>query len=518
MSIAAQHSAHALPRFSLTSGTRCSACHFNPHGGGIRNELGWSTMNEVGAFRWPWSKEKPVDGDAGDDDLFNVPPDGATPPDDATTVDETPVDTASTTPDEELPTDDAPTEDDVTEGDVSDAFESGDPLPAHDATEVAEVTTESDATSGATTGTTTDATSATNAGDAPSTGASSAADDGTTSGTTPQTAAPDADESEFATNTFFDGLITPGVDIRLQLAKIGRPPNDTRMLLPMQTQVNLAITPNDWITVYGGVNASTLKYFFPGQSGWEATVQVQPAITLPILRVGYMQPSIGIRHDDHTMFVRREAAGTPKSLIPPGYAELGAEVTYEGLHWLTLNAGVFSSKNLADIETSLGVMTSIADFSKPSVLGRVQFWPQDLDLGINGEIGASYFANGELRLINVFAGFGVQNKGSFLVEGLFADYPDERRVRNLSVIGSYELFSWLSLDWRYEWGQFEDLIAGSTPQVLLAHAHQAVFGAEIFIMPGVELRPEYRLFQNEPFGQSDGYLQGQYTVQLHLFY
>src|SRR5437763_12695928 len=41
---------HALPRFSLLTGTRCSACHFNPQGSGIRTELGWSYMNQTGAI------------------------------------------------------------------------------------------------------------------------------------------------------------------------------------------------------------------------------------------------------------------------------------------------------------------------------------------------------------------------------------------------------------------------------------------------------------------------------------
>src|SRR5687768_14808585 len=50
---AARNRADAIPRFSLISGTRCSACHFNPQGGGLRTELGWESMNEVGAWRWP---------------------------------------------------------------------------------------------------------------------------------------------------------------------------------------------------------------------------------------------------------------------------------------------------------------------------------------------------------------------------------------------------------------------------------------------------------------------------------
>lgn len=460
-------------------------------------------MNDVGAFRWPWMKPRPSD-DAGEDDLFNTPPSSDAPPVDDTIPVEEPTDTTS---------------------DEVDAFESAEPLPAH------ETTDETDAEAPADESTETPAVPDDSASPippgtevTPDAGQPDAGqpDDGQPDDGQPVDGQPDgassSDETEIATNSFFDGLITPGVDIRLQLVKVGRPPADTtRRLIPMQTQVNLAVAPVDWITVYGGFNASlAAHYSFAGQSSWEATVQLHPGVTLPVLRVGYMQPSIGIRHDDHTIFTRRDvASASGKPLIPPGYAELGAEISYEGLSWLTVNAGVFGSKNLADVDLSLGPIESLADFSQPSVLGRVMLWPQDLDLGINGELGASYFANGNFQMINVFAGLGMQGKGSFLVEGMLTDYPDGRHVRNVSVMGSYELLNWLSLDWRYEWGQTEDITDNTNE---LSHAHQAVFGAEVFVAPNVELRPEYRFFQKEPFQQIGGYLQGQYTIQLHVFY
>lgn len=445
--------AQALPRFSLISGTRCSACHFTPHGGGLRTELGWDAMNK-GAWRWPWERADPGEDASGDgEDLFDMPV-------------ESPV---------EMPEGSGAPGDDAG---AAGGFEAQEPLPAHE-------------TASATDETTSD-----------------------------QVEAPAAH-----TNSLFDGLITPGADMRLQVAKIGRPPGDKRMLLPMQAQLNLAVTPLDWLAVHGGYNYAATQRSFPGQSSWEATLQVHPGVTLPVLRLGYMQPSIGIRHDDHTMFTRREVAGaSAHPLIPAGYAELGAELTYEGISWLTLNAGVFGSKNIADIDpVTFGDVSSIADFSKPSMLGRIMLWPQDLDLGFNGELGASYFANGDFRMINIFGGFGMSDRASILVEGLMADYPSglgdgtKSRIRNVSIMGSYQLMTWLSLDWRYEWGQTEVPAVDET-QRTLAHAHQAVFGLEFFPLPYVEIRPEYRFFQTEPFAQFGGYLQGQYTLQLHLFY
>jgi hypothetical protein len=448
--------AGATPRLALLSGTRCSACHFTPHGGGIRTELGWGAMNEVGAWRWPWQPKKALGtGDDAGEDLFGAP--STTPPSDGEAAPDT-----TGAPENDVPGGGAP--DEATSDTAGQSSSDATAAPAE--TELAAT----------------------------------------------------GEEETAPTNALLDGLITPGVDMRFQVAKIGRPPNDVRMFLPMQTQVNLALAPAPWIALYGGYNYAVVEHSYAGQSSWEATAQFQPGVTLPILRVGYMQPSIGIRHDDHTTFTRREVAGrATHPLVPPGYAELGAEVTYEGIHWLTLNAGIFGSKNLADVEPSIGEVTSYTDFSKPSVLGRVMLWPQDLDLGFNGELGASYFANGDFRMVNIFGGLGVADRSTILVEGLIADFPDAHRVRNVSIMGSYQLFAWLSLDWRYEWAQTEDTSANNG-RGELAHAHQAVFGFEFFPLPYIEIRPEYRFYETEPFAEFGGYLQGQYAVQLHLFY
>ena len=473
-------SAHALPRFSLISGTRCSACHYSPNGGGLRTELGWDALNK-GAWRWPW--EKPEPGEGGGDDLFGAPGEsgdetGAMPGESGELSEDPGAMTAGD------------------DGGAAAAFETAEPLPAHETTATDE-TGEPAETAAAT-----DETPGDMPGDEPA--------------------------AAVHTNSLFDGLITPGADLRLQVTKIGRPPNDKRMLLPMQAQLNVAVTPLEWLVLYGGYNYAVTQRSYPGQSEWEATLQLHPGVTLPILRLGFMQPSIGIRHDDHTTFTRREVAGqSPHPLVPPGYADLGAELTYEGLNWLTINAGVFGSHMLSEVETSIGEIESVADFSKPSVLGRVMLWPQELDLGFNGELGASYFGNGDFRMINAFGGFGMADKGSIFVEALIAEYPSgvldssgamvARNVRNVSILGSYQLFTWLSLDWRYEFGQTE--VATDNPaERTLAHAHQAVFGLEFFPLPYVEIRPEYRFFQNESFNKLDGYQQGQYTLQLHLFY
>lgn len=352
----------ALPRFSLLTGTRCSACHFNPQGSGLRTDLGWSTMNRVGLF---------------DPDSIGL-------------------------------------------GFLS---------PGE-------------------------------------------------------------------TNSFWDGLMTLGFDVRMQVAKLGRPPNDRRRFIPMQVAPSIALAPFEGLTIYGTYNAGPTRY--PGQTSFDAAVQYQPDVTLPTLKVGYIQPSIGLRHDDHTNFIRRDAA-LGRVIIPPNYNELGGELDYEGLNWATINVGAFSGHNLALADISV-------DATSPSLTGRIVLLPQLLDEGINGMAGGSILLNGDFRMINAFAGFGLADKASIYGEGMYRTNGDGQITRNLMIQGSYELAQWLSVNWRYEWALSENVFTGPF------YADAFVIGTEFFLLPGLEIRPEYRYFK------SDSYMLAQYTLQLHAFY
>lgn len=378
--------AHALPRFSLLSGTRCSACHVNPQGGGLRTELGFQMMSETGLWKWSTPTEE--------EELL-----GAVP-----------------------------------------------------------------------------------------------------------------------TNTFLDGMIMPGGDLRVQ--QVRRSTDGTRLLIPMQISPSVAIMPSKELTVYGNYNiagavhrARTGNTTYPGQSDWEAAIQYQPSIGLPGIRVGMIQPSVGIRHDDHTVFSRHEAAYNGVNLLPPYYNDIGAEITYEGLYWLTVNAGIFNAYNLSKADRTLGEVSTSFDFAKPTMSARVMLWPQLLDENFNGELGASILTNGELRMINAFGGFGIGDKTTLFVEGVYATNAADRIVRNFSVMGSYNFKPWLSGHWRYEWAQTEFYRGDG-----LHHANAFIIGAEFFPFPMVELRPEYRFFERHPFNEGNSTYEGQYTVQLHLFY
>lgn len=353
-----------IPRFTLLSGTRCSACHFNPQGSGIRQELGWMTMNETGAISL---EEAGLGGLAAE------------------------------------------------------------------------------------------------------------------------------------SNSWFDGLLTAGFDARGQLAKLGPPPNASREFFPMQLAAHAAIVPTEGLSAYGSYNFAPEKYRFVGQSTWTAAVQYQPGIQAPSIRAGYIQPSVGIRHDDHTLFIRKDAArfGTP--VLPPDYNEYGAELTFEGLRWLTFNTGLFGADGLASVERTV-------DSGSLSYSARIALWPQWFDDGINGMAGGSVLVNGDYTLYNLFAGFGLADKATFYGEGMFSTNVNDTRIRNFTAQATWQLKTWLALAMRYEWGQTE------IPPSDLYHASAFVIGAEFFPIPFLELRPEYRYFENDVFRQ------GQYTLQVHLFY
>ena len=111
-----------------------------------------------------------------------------------------------------------------------------------------------------------------------------------------------------------------------------------------------------WLGVDAAYNIGPIRY--KGQSSWSGSLRFQPGLELPLLRIGMLQPTIGIRNDDHTTLNRQIPADwltdevlTPYSqmtLIAPNFAAPGIEIGYEGLHWFSVHAGVFSNSSLND--------------------------------------------------------------------------------------------------------------------------------------------------------------------------
>jgi hypothetical protein len=377
----------AVPLFSLMTGTRCSVCHFNPHGGGLRTELGWEMMNYTGLFQWG-----------------------------------------------------------------------------------------------------------------------------------PQ-------DSNAVSNGLLNNMVYPGGDARFQLVRVSQ--TNQELLIPMQLSTSLGFVPNHQVALYTDINWAsvyvrsqesklmdlfgTTSGLYPGETDYDLTLQYQPDITLPSIRVGMIEPSISILQDDHTSFTSMDAYNNI-TLIPPYYNEVGGELTYEGLKWLTVNAGVFNAKNLAQIDPTIGTVSSSFDFSHPTVSGRVVLWPQLLDEGINGEFGGSVLVNGSFKMLNGFGGIGLADKATFFLEGLYAKDAANKIIRNFSIIGNLKLTDWLIWEWRYDWGMTE-----VDPSVSLGYATGFLAGFEFFPLPYIEIRPEYRVTDINPF-YGTGTHTGQWTAQVHFFY
>ena len=327
------------------------------------------------------------------------------------------------------------------------------------------------------------------------------------------------------TNTLLNGLVPIGGDARFQLVRVSR--TNQELLIPMQLATSFGFVPSHQLAIYTNINLASLyvRYttsptdlfgttsgLYPGETDYDAAIQFSPSIELPSIRVGMIEPSISIRQDDHTLFTHQEAAIQGIALIPPYYNEMGAELTYEGLRWLTVNAGVFSAYNLSLVDPTIGTIKSNFDFNHPSISGRIVLWPQLIDQGLNGEAGGSILVNGSFRMLNGFAGIGLADKATFFLEGLYCKDAANRIVRNFSVIGTYQLAAWLATEWRYDWGQTEVY-----PGQALSFANAFLVGLEFYPMPYIEIRPEYRMMQTNPLAGTGKYT-GQWTGQIHFFY
>ncbi|MFN3198791.1 MAG: outer membrane protein [Bradymonadia bacterium] len=408
--------AHALPRMSLTAGSPCATCHVSPSGGGMRNELGFTSMNKVATLNF---------GDMGLDAAHHQ-----------------------------------------------------------------------------------------------------------------------------ETNQLFE-LISVGADVRYQGVRLGVPTPDGQggtatpefEMFWMQMQPYVALHPTDWLTLsasysfdeglWADDDDTACQDTWPGMSCYTAEVVAAPSPDLPTVRAGMIVPSIGIRHDDHTILSRSHGQRQP--LVPTNYAELGGELSYQPISWLRADVGVYDATNLDDL---LNGSSTTADIGDMAYLGRLQWLPQkrftfggeeegdgfddfdDFDaepktptsFTLNGWLGASVFASGDYRLEHYFAGvgsdFGATLQAELSRSSRTAEIPMtelEITTQTVSVMASYAFWDWLVANARAEVGDAD--FNGTTFATT-----QYVAGLEWFPLPFVEVRPEYR------YVETDAFKFGQSTVQLHLFY
>ena len=312
-----------------------------------------------------------------------------------------------------------------------------------------------------------------------------------------------------------------GFDMRFQYIR-SRNPESEASFFPMQFSVygHHQFTP--WLGIEGAYNAGPIRY--KGQQSWSGSVLLQPGIDLPQVRIGMFQPTIGIKNDDHTTLNRQIAADwlTPEilspynqmTLIAPHFASPGIELGYEGLHWLSVHAGVFSNAILNQNAVTHDTSGSLAFTS------RIMFWPRFFENSLNTYIGASILVNGEMSITQLMFGIGLTDQLSLNMESTLSNISHDRSIeprnttfrpsesRTISAEFMYQIEPWLLPYFRSEYAELkQDANMQSTV------IRQFIIGAQIFVLPNVEFRPEYRMFDTYRPG-----MIGRWGAQLHLYY
>ncbi len=311
-------------------------------------------------------------------------------------------------------------------------------------------------------------------------------------------------------NTVFNRKLTLGTDFRLQMARSHKYKATKRRVFPMQAAVYADYRIVSWLHTYSSYNFGPKK--FNGQKSWVASAIIQPEFSYTQFQIGYFQPSIGIRYDDHTMLVRQVPGANGNTLIPPNYAEYGAEFTFNGLDWLILNAGIFDAESLAEnfiINKSGKQVSLISDKHNPSWLGRFVFNPRISGSKKGLYAGSSYFINDDFSITNFFTGIGMIENLSIIADYAITSKTGIRKTNNLMLEFTYSLLEPLIITVRGEKGATVFEIGGNDIETYL---NQLVMGVQIFILPYIEVRPEYRILDTEQYKTS------RYALQLHIFH
>lgn len=310
-------------------------------------------------------------------------------------------------------------------------------------------------------------------------------------------------------SSLFNDRLKLGTDLRFQTARSHKSEDSKRRFFPMQAALNSTCEITNNIFLEASYNFGPKKFF--GQQKWTASVIVQPQYSLTQLRIGYFQPSIGIRYDDHTMLIRQVGGAYGSTLIAPNYAEYGAEFTYNKIQWLSLTAGIFDPGSISEnfvTNKSGSIVSLIDDISNPSYLGRFEIRKNVLEQTMAVNAGSSLFINGDFYLLNVFSGIGLTKNLSALAEYAHSDKNSVQVTDNFSIDVSYRIFQAFVPYIRYERAVTDASYSGFNFET---YTNQAVLGTQIFVHSFVELRPEFRYVDTEMYRST------RYAVQLHLF-
>jgi hypothetical protein len=218
-----------------------------------------------------------------------------------------------------------------------------------------------------------------------------------------------------------------------------------------------------------------------------------------------------MRYDDHTMGSYGYATSTSRqTLVAPDWSEYGAEITYEGLRWLTLQTGVFGSEGLSQVRINDGGTQSVSAITgnQPTITARAVVWPRAINDRLNMWLGGSVLSNNALTLTSAFAGVGLSDHLSLLLDRTSMKLNNVIETENWTAELMYQAATWVFPYIRAERYWTDQVNAAGT---VLTDA--AIIGAQIFLLPYVELRPEYRILDTWKEGYSS-----RWNFQLHIFY
>jgi hypothetical protein len=293
-------------------------------------------------------------------------------------------------------------------------------------------------------------------------------------------------------------------------------PDSERKYFPMQFAPYAAYKISKAVTIEGTFNFG--DPFYDGQATWAASVLIQPSFDYPQLRIGHFQPTIGVRYDDHTMLVRTVPRTDYLPLIAVNYAEYGASLNYNRFKWFSAEVGVFGSDKLAEnkVNTAVGGETSLVSDSTTLLNGRLMFTPRFGKGLINTWLGASYLGGDEFILTNAFLGVGLEDNISLFAEYARSENTDVRTTNAITTELMWKLLESVYLYARAEYGITERFINGQPSENEIT---QYVLGAQIFLLPYLELRPEWRIQDTELTPRTEQQFRtGRFAMQIHLFY
>lgn len=317
--------------------------------------------------------------------------------------------------------------------------------------------------------------------------------------------------------SYFDSLFAFGFDTRYQTTRSFKTSDAQRKYYFMQAGLYVNTNPFKWLFIEGQKNFGPIVFY--GQTDWMASAIIKPDKSIPALRIGRFQPSIGLRDCDMASLDRRLPVpdGT-EQFIAPDYSEFGAELIYEPNDWLTMNLGMHDSRNLRLQKVFGSSLQTVPEANDHIYTFKAMFFPEWLWENFPAAfIGGSILKCAKFYDYNLFVGYSLTDRlylqlkyaGSSLngdVAGV-----NTSRLTNSYIAGlTYMPVKGIYLEARAETGNTN--LENSNIDLYNIRTNQYVITAKILPIPYLEFIPEYRIID------CIEYRSGRWGMQVHLYY